>query len=124
MSEFKGRELKIIMSGRRHGKSVVAAYMRLWNDILEKPIEQLILSEGTVYGSRYYCVEPIGGSWLKIETWCNEVYGESGSLWVDTNNGERWQKAVPNARYYLNDRRVWFRDEADRTLFVLRWTNQ
>jgi hypothetical protein len=28
---------------------------------------------------------------------------------------------VTRARWYMNDRRFWFRNEADRIMFVLKW---
>jgi len=117
MSQYKGKELKIFMSGRNVGKSAFSglAFQRLWDDIHNKPIEDLKLSEGTVYGSRYYCVEPVGGSWLRMETWCLDTFGSNGSAW------DKDKAPQPNARWYMNDRRFWFRNEADRTLFILKW---
>jgi len=117
MSQYKGKELKIFMSGRNVGKSAFSglAFQRLWDDIHNKSIEDLKLSEGTVYGSRYYCVEPVGGSWLRMETWCLDTFGSNGSAW------DKDKAPQPNARWYMNDRRFWFRNEADRTLFILKW---
>jgi hypothetical protein len=78
-----------------------------------------VLSEGTVYGSRYYCVEPYGGSWLEMEKWVLKTCGEStGSIWAE----EKYKHAAqPGERWYGNNRKFWFRDEADRTMFVMRW---
>jgi hypothetical protein len=110
-------ELKIFTAGRRAGKSVFSqqAIDRLMRDLNSQPVTDLTLSEGTVYGARYYCVEPVGGNWLDMETWCLDTYGNPGSLW-DKNKAPE-----PNARWYMNDRRFWFRKEQDRDWFIIRW---
>jgi hypothetical protein len=109
---------RIMAIGRQHGKSwATHAYNRLMDDINNRPVEDLILSEGTVYGARYYTVEPIGGSWMYMEMWAVQTYGETGSLWRETKN----LTPEPLHRWYMNDRRFWFRDEKDRTMFILRW---
>ena len=46
-----------------------------------------------------------------------QTYGEAGSLWRETKN----LTPEPLHRWYMNDRRFWFRDEKDRTMFILRW---
>jgi hypothetical protein len=83
---------------------------RLINDINSRPLESFAFSETKVHGARYYAVEPIGGNWLEMSEWALATYGESGSLW-DTEC-HRW---------YMNDRKFIFRNEADRTMFILRW---
>jgi hypothetical protein len=107
--------------GRRSGKSMLGshAFQRLWEDLHARPVERLVLSEGTVYGSPYYCVEPIGGSWLEMEKWCIQSCGEStGSIWAE----EKYKhSAQPGERWYGNNRKFWFRDEQDRMMFVLKW---
>jgi hypothetical protein len=117
MAQFKGRRA-LQITGRQVGKSTLsnAAFQRLWNDIHNRPVEELKLSEGTVYGSRYYTVEPIGGSWKDMELWCSETFGTTtGSIWSE-------EKAPsPAQRWYMNNRKFWFRDDKDRTMFVLKW---
>jgi len=105
--------------GRGYGKSVAqAAYKRLFDDIYKQPVQDLILSEGTVYGSRYYCVEPIGGSWLDMESWCLDTFGSGNSspIW-----GEE-KAPAPAMRWYANNRKFWFRSEKDRNWFIVRWS--
>ena len=116
MTRYKGKGL-VQMTGRQMGKSAISAqaFQRLWDDINNSPIEDLKLSEGKVYGSRYYTVEPVGGSWLQMETWCLDTFGSNGSAWDKDKSPE------PNARWYMNDRKFWFRNEADRTMFILKW---
>ena len=119
MPGFKKGELMVTTAGRQLGKSQMQAYMRMWNDIYIRPVERLVLSEGTVYGSPYYCVEPIGGSWLEMEKWCIQSCGEStGSIWSE----EKYKHSTqPGERWYGNNRKFWFRDEQDRMMFVLKW---
>jgi hypothetical protein len=118
ITKFKGRGVTQI-TGRNSGKSQMSsvAFQRLWDELHSRPVEDLKLSEGTVYGSRYYCVEPIGGSWREMEHWCHTTLGEiiGVSIWAE-------EKAPsPAQRWYMNNRKFWFRDEKDRTMFVLKW---
>ncbi len=118
MIKNKGQKMTMF-TARQLGKSARTqqAIDRLMRDLTSKPVSDLILSEGQVYGSRYYCVEPIGGNWLDMEVWALDTYGGTGSIWGQADND------VPGtyARWYMNDRRFWFRNEADITMFVLKW---
>ena len=114
---IKPSQLILTMAGRGTGKSVMAgaAFLRLWDDIHNRPVERLILSEGTVYGSPYYCVEPVGGSWTEMELWCMQAFGETtGSIY-----GENVPE--PAQRWYMNNRKFWFRDQKDQLMFVMKW---
>jgi hypothetical protein len=118
LQSIKPNQLVLTMAGRRTGKSQMnsQAFMRLWDDIHNRPVEELKLSEGTVYGSRYYCIEPVGGSWAKMELWCMQAFGETtGSIWAEEKAPD------PAQRWYMNNRKFWFRDDADRLMFVLKW---
>lgn len=118
MNKYKGRGV-VQITGRNAGKShwTNVAIQRLMDEINSRPIENLALSEGTVYGAQYYCVEPVGGNWMEMEHWAIQMYGETGSLWKETKN----LTPEPLQRWYMNNRRFWFRDEKDRTMFILRW---
>ena len=114
---IKPSQLILTMAGRGSGKSHLTnqAFLRLWDDIHNRPVERLILSEGTVYGSPYYCVEPVGGSWTEMELWCMQAFGETtGSIY-----GENVPEPVQ--RWYMKNRSFWFRDDADRLMFVMKW---
>ena len=113
---FKPGEMAVVTGGRQTGKSQMQAYMRMWNDIQQRPVEDLKLTEGTVYGSRYYCVEPVGGAWIDMEIWCMDAFGTAeSSIWSESASPK------PAQRWYMNNRRFWFRDEQDRLMFVMRW---
>jgi hypothetical protein len=59
-----------------------------------------------------YWVEPrcySEAAWLDMNVWMIDTFG-SGN-WV-----------IPNVRWVGSDRKYWFRDAADRTFFILRWT--
>ena len=118
ITQYKGRGL-VQITGRGAGKSMIntqmSAYKRLFDDVMSRPVEDLLLSEGTVYGARYYCVEPIGGSWLDMETWCHETFKSTGAIW-----GEKVPE--PAMRWYANNRKFWFRSEKDRNWFIVRWS--
>jgi len=114
----QGKELKIMMSGRGVGKSHLSAqaFKRLMDDINHSPVENLILSEGTVFGARFFCVEPVGGSWLDMETWCLDTFGSASNIWDMQNNN------YEVGRWYMNDRKFWFRNERDRNWFTIKWS--
>lgn len=82
-----------------------------YNWILDWPVEDLKVSEGTVYGTKYHTVYPVGGDWHKMEEWCTQTYGAGPKAGVWTHN----------ARWYMNNRKFWFRNEKDLTMFILRW---
>lgn len=83
---------------------------------------QLELLEGRVFGARYYTVKPEiswdptndWGSidaWHKMVEWCVEMFGPTPEDGVWT----------PGCRWYVNNAKFWFRNETDRTVFVLKW---
>jgi hypothetical protein len=47
--------------------------------------------------------------WYDIDKWLLNIMGDSN-----------WHKE--NARWVGSNRKYWFRDEADRTFFILRWS--
>jgi len=78
----------------------------------------MLLGHGTVFGEQYYTVAQAMGlmPWSDMEEWCTETFGAStGSIWFKANI------QAPNERWYQNNGKFWFRDEADRTWFLLRW---
>jgi hypothetical protein len=95
----------------------IEALKRLIEDIHLSHPKQLITSTGNVYGQNYITVRPEGGGWLDMETWCWETFGSPGSdMWgVD-------DPPIPAARWYNNNRKFWFRDEKDASMFILRWS--
>jgi hypothetical protein len=73
----------------------------------------LELSEGRVYGARYLTVHPDNGrQWNEMMDWMVETFGPSADDGVWT----------PRMRWYANNSKFWFRNEEDRTLFILRWS--
>lgn len=83
---------------------------------------KMYLGQGTIYGARYWTVKPaiswdVNGDWGSIRSWqemlewCVETFGPTPEDGVWT----------PGARWYSNNAKFWFRNEADRTMFVLKW---
>jgi hypothetical protein len=118
---FKHGQLTLFSAGRQTGKSTLS--MQSIKDMLDalhnRPIEDLVLSEGKVYGARYYCVGPIGGNWADMEQWCKESFGaHGGAIWgMDPN-----KPPFPNERWYMNNSKFWFRTEKDRNWFIMKWS--
>lgn len=83
------------------------------------------LSEGRVYGARYYTVEPTiswelnddWGSvdaWARMEEWCIDTFGSTtGMIWGD--------KVPVLHRWYMNGAKFWFREKKDLEWFILRF---
>ncbi len=117
MTQYKGQGL-VQITGRQAGKShwTNVAIKRLMDDLNNRPIENLVLGQGTVYGARYHTVEPVGGNWREMEAWCYKTFGNAGDkLWGEPKAPE------PAQRWYMNDRKFWFRDDRDRMVFILKW---
>ena len=117
MTKYKGRGF-VQMTGRQTGKGAFSAQalQRMMDDLYSQPISDIKLSEGKVYGARYYTAEPIGGNWPEMEAWCYETFGDDVSpIWGEAKAPE------PAQRWYKNNRKFWFRNEKDRMLFVLKW---
>ena len=75
-----------------------------------------LIDTGTVYGIRYHTVAPTGLNWQDMSQWCQETFGAStGSIWAEYHTPD------PGERWYENNAKFWFRDEADLALFLLRW---
>lgn len=78
---------------------------------------EITLAEGRVYGARYYTVQPgpfwdiTGTMWDSMMKWSIDTFGVGPADGVWT----------PNARWYANNAKFWFRNESDRALFLLRW---
>ena len=81
----------------------------------------LELSEGRVAGARYLTVHPVFDfnqfdfyhqPWHDMENWCLAQFGPTPPDGVWT----------PDARWYVNNRKFWFRAEADLTWFLLKWS--
>ena len=84
---------------------------------------KLEVDEGRVYGARYWTVKPIpswelyhddwGGVdiWNSMFEWCIDTFGPTPDDGVWT----------PGSRWYVNNAKFWFRTEADRDWFLLRW---
>jgi hypothetical protein len=59
-----------------------------------------------------YWVRPLNYSapeWLQINVWI-----------IDTMGSGDW--SIEHGRWVGSDRKYWFRDERDRTMFILRWS--
>jgi hypothetical protein len=114
---FKPGQLSIFAAGRQTGKSTLTQQTidRLMRDLNSRPIEELMLGDRRIHGSRFYTVEPVGGNWLEMDHWARETYGEPSTLWVSPDD-------LVQCRWFANDRKFWFRKERDRTMFILKWS--
>ena len=77
----------------------------------------MLMGHGAVYGEQYYTVAPplTSVTWREMYVWCQETFGPStGSIWANIQE--------PSERWYQNNGKFWFREEADRTWFLLKWS--
>ena len=86
------------------------------------------IDEGRGYGSRYHTAQPtwdpdnllstgyFNSGWNDMMEWCVETFGPTAPIWGESKT------PIANHRWYANNSKFWFRDEADLTLFILRWS--
>ena len=98
---------------RQSGKSTID---KNWAKTLEQFAQgfRLEITEGTVFGQKYYCVEPQGWIWRDFEF-------KDMVAWCEATMEREADTITPNLRWYTSGGQFWFRDEADRTMFVMRW---
>ena len=115
---YKPGELVTMTAGRGVGKSMLTAHMiqKMFAQMQNLPVQDLILTEAKLHGARYYCVEPQGGNWKEMEIWVTKTFGEPGEIWP--NQDFVWPECP---RWVQNNRKFWFRNDADRTVFVMKW---
>ena len=82
---------------------------------------ELSISTGTVYDVQYHTAMPswtpsrhgwYNPEWNEMMEWCVKMFGPTAKDGVWT----------PDERWYANNSKFWFRDEADLLMFVLRWS--
>jgi hypothetical protein len=109
---IKPKEMVLMTAGRGVGKSAFSAQAlkRMMDDINSRPVEDIVLSESKIHGKRIYAARPEGGNWRSMEEWCMKRFGDPGSVWD-----------LKIHRWYMNSRTFFFSNEADRTVFLLKW---
>jgi hypothetical protein len=82
-------------------------------------IKWRILNDATVFGCKYFSLEPSWDKWGNRKEewdnwvrWCVLTYGGTGDLFTQE----------PVAKWYANSGRLWFRNEEDVTMFLLKWS--
>ena len=119
LNQFKGKGLVTLTgTGRQMGKSTMnsqAAIERLMDDLGPYKLK---LSEYE-FGGTYYVVQPVGWmhagdnfQWDAMVAWVVETFGPTPKDGVWT----------PEARWYCNNARFYFRNIKDRDWFILRWS--
>jgi hypothetical protein len=82
---------------------------------------ELNISTGTIYDAEYHTANPewtpsrhgwYNQEWNDMTAWCVKMFGPTAKDGVWT----------PNERWYANNSKFWFRNEADLLMFVLRWS--
>lgn len=105
------------LTGRQTGKThAYQQYMQaLVRQLTCKETYRLIVerSEGRVFGARYWTVHPIVEPtvWSEMMAWMVETFGPTAEDGVFT----------PSQRWYANNAKFWFREEADLLVFLLKW---
>ena len=58
--------------------------------------------------------------WVEPRNYSRKEWDEMNGWMIDTFGSCHW--GIPNGRWVGSDRKYWFRDAADRTFFILRWS--
>jgi hypothetical protein len=58
--------------------------------------------------------------WVEPRHYSEEAWLDMNVWMIDTFGSGNW--GIPNVRWVGSDRKYWFRDAADRTFFILRWS--
>ena len=116
---IKPFEMTIMYAVRNTGKSYLQKMLMssMYGKLgIEPPKQELELEENRVHGSRYYTVKPVHYNWHELEQWCIETFGEPGSVWIA--HDFTWPE-MP--RWLMNNSKIWFRNEKDRSWFIMKW---
>lgn len=111
---------KMLYSVRATGKSSLMQIMQMLEKMSTPGLEY---GTGTVFGVEYHTVEPNfalhffdvkteAGKWTAMHSWCVETFGA-------THPEGAW---VADQRWYANNAKFWFRNEADMMMFSLKWS--
>lgn len=78
--------------------------------------DKLTIGEDFTYDQPYWAEPDLGGDWeyrheryQEIHEWTSNTFGRHTLAW----NNPRWS---------ASNRRYWFKNEKDRTMFVLKWS--
>ena len=58
--------------------------------------------------------------WVRPHNYDEKEWVEMNNWIIDTMGSSNW--SVEHGRWVGSNRKYWFRDEADRTFFILRWS--
>ena len=123
---FTASGLSVIMSGRQTGKSMYYQAVNAAMEQVMNNVPSLETSEKSYNGIDWYIVQPnMGGVfskrkliWEEMDEWCTNTMGQ-GITGVRKVRGDAWEA---DCRWLTNGGKFWFRQEKDRTMFVLRWS--
>lgn len=97
-------------AGRQFGKTDISDMAKLWIDEINvKRLE-------TGYADN----QPKWPYWVYPHNYSSAEWFKMGYWIVDTMGYSDW--SVEHARWVGTDRKYWFRDERDRTMFILKWS--
>ena len=68
----------------------------------------------------YAEIQPQCPYWVRPHNYPSKDWHEMGQWMVETFGDSDW--SVKNAPWVASNYKYWFRDEADRTFFILRWS--
>lgn len=118
---------KVLYTSRNSGKTSIKALSQILRDAFNTPevLQKLVCAEVDRNNVTWYTIEPLISEsfngrnyiWPKMEAWAKETFGEPADAW-DTDNFI-WPV---DGRWFMNNRKFWFRYEKDRTMFVLKFS--
>ena len=105
------KKKRAMAAGRQSGKTGLTPD-QIWWDEMWNNTPRLETGYADNQPKWPYWVRPCNYSapeWLEMNVWMLEIFGNCN-----------WH--TENARWVGSDRKYWFRDERDRTLFLLKWS--
>ena len=101
----------------QHERTVMSALQNMIARVrhsIEQQEFYIEIDSGKIYDADYHVAKPINAAqqWPHMMSWVIQTFGP-----ITAKDG-MW---TPGQRWYANNAKFWFRNQADLTLFLLRW---
>ena len=104
-------EMSIITSGRQIGKSYITT---LYRNEISPPMRKVKEAKYKFSRAKWYTASYNGHEFVDVHSWCIEQFGPPDRC------PDAWSRWGFSVELWLTD--IYFRDEEDYVLFLLRWS--